>query len=279
MLSHRKKIIPRILIVMLTAVIGLAVWQKENLRIFYMALTKDSHSISQIISEAQQSQNERLEQDFNITVQSPTADQTTDLLDGKTTSEEVKVVLGLVPPSEEPALSEKSPAPSPSSSVEPPSEPPTANPSEPPVKKQESPAPELPVEQPPKPEDPKPLTEEERKSQIEHLLNQCVTELYAYEVDLMAEMSEIKRVARKDWRARPYYEKTRDKKIEFGFMWLEEVYVIEARADLTVQEILSRYRSSLEELDADTSPLDDMWKYYCDKKSNTKAYYLNKYLN
>jgi len=260
-----KRIITAVLVVMLMTVTGLAVWQKDNLKALYVMLTQDAQSISQDMEKKQQAQKEKLEQDFNITIQAPSAEQNTDLLDGNLTPEEVKEALGLVqPPVKDDFQSET---------------PPEVRPAEPTPSVQQAPEPHPPTPEPPSPEEPKQLTEEERKAQIEELVNQCVTEMYAYEVDLMAEMGEMKKIALKDWNSRPSREKTKEKTIEFGFMWLNEVYKVEARADRNVKDILNRYRASLEDLRADVSVLDDMWKYYCDKKSDTKAYYLNKYLN
>lgn len=260
-----KKIITAILVVMLMTVTGLAVWQKDNLKALYVMLTQDAQSISQNMEEKQQAQKEKLEQDFNITIQAPSAEQNTDLLDGNLTPDEVKAALGLVQPPVKGDFQS-----------EPPSE---VIPAEPKPPVQQVPESHPPAPEPPSPEGPIQPTEEERKAQIEELVNQCVTEMYAYEVDLMAEMGEMKKIALSDWNSRSPEGRTKEKTIEFGFLWLNEVYKVEARADRNVKDILSRYRVSLDELDADTSVLDDMWKYYCDKKSDTKAYYLNKYLN
>ena len=246
-----KKIIAAGMAVILIPVTGLAVWQKDNLKALYLLLTNDSQSISQNMEDKQQAQQEKLEQDFNIIIQAPTANQNSALLDGKVTPEEVKETLGLVQPE----------------TTEPSAAIPEVNKSEP------SSNPPLIFEEP------KQLTEEERKAQADGLVNRCLTELYALEVDLMAEMGEMKKTALLDWNSRSPDGRTKEKTIEFGFMWLNEVYKVEVRADRTVKEILSRYRGPLEELNADTSVLDDMWRYYCDKKSDTKAYYLNKYLN
>ena len=46
-----------------------------------------------------------------------------------------------------------------------------------------------------------------------------------------------------------------------------------------MREILGRCKTRLEELDADTTVLDELWGYYTDEKTAEKAYYLDKYLN
>ena len=282
-MKQRKKLFIAGLAVILVTVAGLAVWKKDALKTLYTLLTKDAQSISVNMAEKQQAQTEKLEQDFNITVQAPTADQTKGLLDGKLTQDEVKQTLGLVQQPVETAPSEPAPAgPQPSPEGVPAPETPAGHIPKPEESRQPTeavPAPETPAERIPEPEEPKQLTEEERKAQVEKLVNQCVSELYSYEVDLMAEMGAMKKVALKEWKSRPAKERTHETRIEFGFMWLNEVYKVEVRADQTVTEILNRYRGALDDLNADTTVLDDMWKYYCDKKSDTKAYYLNKYLN
>lgn len=66
--------------------------------------------------------------------------------------------------------------------------------------------------------------------------------------------------------------------MEIGFDGLEKCYDLEVAIDEQVKGILDGYRIELEELNADTSVLDDLWKYYCEKKASEKAYYMDKYL-
>ena len=256
------------LILCLTATTAaLAIWQKENLKALYTSVTKDAATLEQEMADKQQEQQNKLEEQYQVTVKPPSAQHNNDLINGVVTPEDVKGELGITEKLEgdDPAGTGK------------------------PVQPEEKPVQPKPEEKPeqPKPEEPKPedspaqpeMTEEERIAKINDLVDRCTAELYACEVDLMAQMGEMKKVALQDWNSRTPDGRTKDKMIEFGFAWLDEVYDVEIEADRTVKGILEIYKTSMEELDADTSVLDDMWLYYCNEKISMKAYYMNKYLD
>ena len=74
-------------------------------------------------------------------------------------------------------------------------------------------------------------------------------------------------------------ERTAAKKQEIGFAGLDECYKLEVVVDNQVLAILDRYRPGVVELAGNDSVLTDLWRYYCDKKADQKAYYLDKYLD
>ena len=253
------------------AVIGLGIWQKDNLKAVYTFLTTDSEQLSQTLQDKQQAQQESLQKDYNITVLAPDISVSNDLLDGKVSPEEVKENLG---------ISQSKPTPDPGAPLEGEPAPPQAvteggtQPAEP-AKPEPEPAP-TPPEEPKPPE----LTEEQqRKQRLDELVNQCVAELYACEVDLMAQLGEMKQAAIDEWVALKPEERTTAKKQEIGFAGLEECYKLEVVIDDKVEAILDRYRPEVLELAGDDSVLTDLWRYYCDKKADQKAYYLDKYLD
>ena len=170
-----KKIVLGVSLGLTAAVIGLGVWQKDNLKALYTFLANDSEQLSQTLQDKQQAQQETLQNDYNITVLAPDLNISNDLLDGKISPDEAKENLGIVQPAPEP---ETVPTPAPL-----PEETPTPAP-------EETPAPEVP-EEPVPPE----LTEEQRKQKLDELVNQCVAELYACEVDLMAKLGKMKQAA------------------------------------------------------------------------------------
>jgi len=240
------------------AVIGLGVWQRDNIRALYTFLTTDSQQLSQTLQDKQQAQQESLQKDYNITVLPPSIEVSDDLLDGKISPEEVKENLGITQSKPEP-------------------EPAPAKPTEGDTQPTEGAAPA-----PTPPEEPNPpeLTEEQqRKQRLDELVNQCVAELYACEVDLMARLGEMKQAAIDQWVALKPEERTTAKKQEIGFAGLEECYKLEAVVDKEVLAILDRYRPEVLELAGNDSVLTDLWRYYCDKKADQKAYYLDKYLD
>lgn len=249
-----KKIGLGVLLGLVAAAVGLGVWQRENIKALYTFLTNDSESISQTLQDKQQAQQETLQKDYNITVLAPSIDMSNDLLDGKVSPEEVKQNLGIIQPEPEPAQPS---APAQSTAPEP------------------APAPAVPEE--PKPPE---LTEEEKQKQrLDELVNQCVAELYACEVDLMAQLGQMKQAAVDEWVALKPEERTTAKKQEIGFAGLNECYQLEVVIDKQVLAILDRYRPEVVELAGNDSVLTDLWRYYCDKKADQKAYYLDKYLD
>lgn len=113
----------------------------------------------------------------------------------------------------------------------------------------------------------------------EELLNSCVAELYACQIDLMAQLGEMKQAAIDQWTALAEEERTDLKKQEIGMAGLRQCYDLEAGTDAAVKDILAQYRAQLEQIGADTGQLDELWVYYCEEKEAQKAFYLNKYLN
>ena len=110
------------------------------------------------------------------------------------------------------------------------------------------------------------------------ILERCIRELYDCETALMARLGTMKQAALDEWHALPEEERTNKKKMEIGYRGLDACYNLEVEIDAQVQGILATYRAELEGIDADTAPMDTLWKYYCEEKASAKAYYLNKYL-
>ena len=110
------------------------------------------------------------------------------------------------------------------------------------------------------------------------ILDRCIQELYDCEIALMARLGTMKQAAIDEWEALPESQRTKTKKLEIGYRGLDACYKLEVEIDAQVQEILAKYRTELANINADTAPLDTLWKHYCEEKASTKAYYLNKYL-
>lgn len=291
-----KKIGICVIPVALTLAVGLTVWQSENLKLLYTVLTGDSKAISQKMEEAQHKQHKSLEDTYHVTVLPPSSAQSNALLDGKLSPAEVKDSLGISQVTQTLPEQHKNSSDSPqqvqAQQPEQPKEeqsktPDIKPPAEPKAEQQKTPEATPPAEsEEALPETPEPLppaepelTEEERQNQIDALVNQCVAELYACEVDLMGVLGEMKKAAKAEWKALPKKERTREKKMEIGFAGLDKCYELEVQVDEQVTEILDRYRGPLEALNADMMVLDELWRYYCDKKASQKAYYLEKYLD
>jgi hypothetical protein len=111
------------------------------------------------------------------------------------------------------------------------------------------------------------------------LMNQCVAELYSYQIDLEVQLGQMKQNALAQWSALSSEERTAAKKQEIGLSGLSKCYALESSTDAAVKGMLQSYRTQFEEIGADSSQLDQLWTYYCEEKESLKAFYLNKYLN
>ena len=257
-----KKLMIALLVILASVTVCLGVWQRENLRALYTFLTTDSETLSATLQDKQQNQQAALEEQFHVTVTPPSLDISNDLLDGNLSAEQAKDALG---------ITEVIPQPEP----EPEPQPTAPKPAPAPAPQPAAPAPE----QPEQPEQTVELTAEERQRLIEEQVNLCVAELYACEVDLMAQLGQMKQEAVDQWNALSPKERTAAKKQEIGLAGLDACYDLEVVIDDRVDAILTRYETPIRELGGDTAVLDELWRYYCDKKADQKAYYLDKYLD
>ena len=91
-----KKILIAALILLLLAIAGLFVWQGENIRALYKALTADPQSIAADLTQIRDEHHKSIEEEYNVIlkVKPVTTEQSEDLLDGKKTPEEVKQEMG-----------------------------------------------------------------------------------------------------------------------------------------------------------------------------------------
>ncbi len=116
------------------------------------------------------------------------------------------------------------------------------------------------------------------KKTAEELTNECVAELYALKVDVMAKLGTMKQELLNRWNALSPQQRTQEKKLELGYEGLDACYDYEVEVNKQVRAILEKYRPLLKDIGADTGVLDTLWKYYCEEKASEKAFYLDKYL-
>ena len=93
------KILICILLVLILAVGGLYLWQRENINALIKVLTTDSETIAQELEQTREAHLKELEEAAQITVHvAPvTKQQSEDLLDGKVTVQEVQDQMGFDP--------------------------------------------------------------------------------------------------------------------------------------------------------------------------------------
>lgn len=239
MLKRWKKITLAILAAVLLAGTALCVWQRENIGALYTVLTKDPQRIADDMETVRREHQLALQEEKGVTVLQPSVEQSESLLEGTVTAEEVKQALGLA------ALTEEHPARSEPDGTPEPDRPP-----------EETPA-------------------FDRTA----ALNRCVAELYAYKVDLMAQLGQLRQETYLMWNGLPAEERTPARKQSVIMDGLYTCYALEAEADTRVKEILDRYRVQFSAAGADAGELDELWVYYCEEKAAEKAYYMEKYLD
>lgn len=223
-----------LLVVLIAAAIAVSVFlfrQWDNVKSIYGAKTNSTEEIVRRAELSKKMQVTVLEKE-QIYIVPPSLDQVDDLIDGKTTSDQVKTEIGV---GVEPVRS---------TSVQ----------------------------------SPGALTEKQREEMAKQRLEESVKELYAYEVDLMASLGELKQEAIDEYRALPQERHTQDSKIKIGYKLLNKCYDLEEESDRRVKEIIDALRDDLKALGAEADVADTLWQHYCDEKATAKEYYLSKYL-
>lgn len=113
----------------------------------------------------------------------------------------------------------------------------------------------------------------------EQLVNQCVSELYAYKAEVMGTLGGIKSSMMAQWTSLPPEQRTSSKKMELGMAALRQCYAYEVTVDAKVQACLNKYRGKLAAIGESTAAMDTLWQQYCAQKESEKAYYMGKYMN
>lgn len=219
-----KKILCFALVVLLLVVAGLCIWQRDNLKAFFLYLSTDADTIAEQRDQLYQDQMKELEEELGgeLPFVLPSKEQVDALLNGEKDSEQVKQEMGI--PS-----------------------------------------------QPAKPQGSS-VTKED-------LVNQCVSELYAYKAEVMGTLGGIKGSMMAQWTSLPAEQRTTSKKMELGMAALRQCYAYEVTVDSNVQACLNKYRGKLAAIGESTAAMDTLWQQYCAQKESEKAYYMGKYLN
>lgn len=90
-----KKIALGVLVLLLAALMGLAVWQWNNLRAVYTFMTQDSGQIAQGLERKREEHHQAIREEVELTVAPPSTEQSEAILSGQATPEEVKEALGI----------------------------------------------------------------------------------------------------------------------------------------------------------------------------------------
>ncbi len=257
-MTHKKRILLIILAAILALLILVCYQQQNNLKALWLYLTTDSETVSQQMEENRVELQEKLEKENSVTIKAPSREDNEALLNGQVSAEDVKAAIGIpqtpkATDSSKPTESKQPSAVTTSSST---------------VSDKSDAQPQTSTSEPPKPPE----------KTADEIVNECVAELYACQVDLMAKLGGMKQTYLNRWNKLPVSQRTSAKKIELGMEGLNQCYSLEVTVDGQVQGILNKYKPQLKEIGADTSVLDSLWDYYCQVKASEKAYYLDKYL-
>jgi len=234
------RVVLGILLAIIIAVGAVIVWQWDNIRAIYIMLTTDEEAITQTLEEKRVEQETWLSEEYSVALLAPTAEQSSALLEGTVSPEEVKESLGITSEIEE--------------------------------KIAETPETEKKVLNKKKNPQKTGIT----KAEIENYVNLCVAELYTCEVELMSRLGEMKKGIETEWAMTS--PKNGTTKRETIMRWLNKVYDLEVEIDGKVKAIIAKYNKILKSRGADTSGVDKLWDYYLSKKADQKAYYMNQYL-
>ena len=289
-----------VLAVLVAAVGGLALWQRHNLKSLVTAATSDTQALEENMVQVREEHQAALAEQ-NITITPPSLEQTQALLNGEVSAQDILDQLGIsgggqtqeTGGSEEASVSDSSPAAdqtgesAPGGQTAAQTESPAQSAADQPSGTQAGGTQQVGGTQQTgdaqqtndgqQAEDAQ-QTDDTQQTAAQALVEQCVTELYALEVDLMSQLGGLKQAAVEEWRSLPDEERTTARKTAIGMNGLNQCYALESAADAQVQGVLARYRTQLEAIDADTSCIDQLWQFYQEEKASMKAYYLDQYL-
>ena len=298
----RKRIFAALGIVLaLLLAVGFALWRRQNIKALTDAVTKDSAAVAAELEEALGTLEATLpEAGFSA----PSMEQTEALLEGYADPEAIKAELGLSAPAEDAIASEADAA------QAPPKEKTSAasggaagsadlpvTPEAPASAEQSAPAEKTPAasggaaasaDPAETAEDHAPAEQSAPDNSVQPavdtdaladgIYHRCVAELYALQVDVMAELGRMKKAALDEWGALPEEKRTSIRKQQIGMAGLRKCYAYEVTVDAEVHKILDRGRADLTAIGADDDRMDMLWTYYVREKEAQKTYYLQKYL-
>lgn len=270
----RKQIVLIVLIVVIVLISAVAVWQKDNIKAFYMGLTNDENTLAEKREENDKIITDTLEKYPELTVRDLTAEEKEALAQGKITQEEVLLLIQGKKTLEE-LLSDN-----------PPEEPTVDEPvkeepkEEIPVKPIEPQPPVVtpPVEEKPETDTPPAVTEPEPQApSVNAEIESLVGQMYILKAEFTAALKDLESTTLKDYAALPKEEKTAQVKTDMMNKVLDTVAKMEKDCDTRVEEILKKLEALLKESSQDISLVEAIRSAYKNEKTITKAEYINTY--
>lgn len=225
-----------VLLVVLAAVGGVCIWQRNNLKALQMSRSMSAEQLTETM-QTQQEKTEQAARAAGVTVRIPTKEET-DALRGNTLSRDELIARMAA----DAAASEASPAPDASSAADAPAQ------SEPAAQPQTDPAREQ--------------------------LNACVAEVYVMQAEYTAWLEDANQAAIDEFNALPEESKSAQAKFSIGMRYMNEALGKEKECDAKMSELEDELRSLLNQLGEDTALADEIHSTYLEEKAAKKAYYL-----
>ena len=119
--------------------------------------------------------------------------------------------------------------------------------------------------------------ENDAQKKQEKIVNDCVAELYSYQLELMAFLAQTKDNVMAEWSALSSAERTKAKRTAIMDAAITRCSDMEKQADANVKAVLDRYRDQMNQAGGQLSIFESLWNYYQEEKATEKAYYINQY--
>jgi len=245
-----KKIVLAMLAVILIAVVGIVIWQWENISALYIYTSKTETELTQM-AEANHENNENIIGKYDgITVKDISPEMERSLVQGEITVEEaIETITG-----------NSSGANQPDSNTE------TV-----PGNGQESAPSDAPTQQQSTQNSTQEQPVEDKETQI---INKYLEKIYIVKANFLGKTGQLAQEAKDEFYKFPLKERTKANKTATILSKLNECYSLESACDAEIESLLGQLAAELSQIGADTSVVDDIRAAYENDKSVKKAYYM-----
>ncbi len=278
-----------ILLAVILAVAGVAIWQRDNIKALYMGITQDKDDLADKRKENDKIISSALEEYSGLYVRDLTEEEKLALAEGKITREELTLILQgkatledfLTSPPDETVPKEDTEVISPPEDTPPPT---TEGPPETP----ETPTPPTPPAQPTPPTPPveeepveskeeEPVTPTLSDTEVNEQISALVGQMYILKAEFVNSLKNLENTTLKEYASLSDDQKTSELKTAMMNHVLDEVSKMEKDCDTQVEEILTSLTKVLTDNKKDTALVTSIREAYKNEKTITKAEYINTY--
>lgn len=283
------KIFLIILLAVILAVAGVAIWQRDNIKALYMGITQDKDDLADKRKENDKIISSALEEYSGLFVRDLTEEEKLALAEGKITKEQLSLILQgkatledfLTPPPDETVQKEDTEVISPPEDTPP-------KPTEAPPETPDTPTPPTPPAQPTPPTPPveeepveskeeEPVTPTLSDAEVNEQISALVGQMYILKAEFMNSLKNLENTTLKEYASLSNDQKTSELKTAMMNHVLDEVSKMEKDCDTQVEEILTSLTKVLTDNKKDTSLVTSIREAYKNEKTITKAEYINTY--